>query len=648
MKKSTIFLLAAAVVLAVVAFIATRKGGPAAPKKLDIAGYASEAQLEAEKKLGLMDARPTIEHPIDEVVLERADSTIRLVRAGTGEEAKWRLAAPVEAPAVKYQVEQLLELFKTKTTRMDARAVKPGDLPLFDLEAERRIGLTLKSQGAVWNGVDLIVGQVVKDGEPGGEESVKGTWVLVKGDEATAFLIADKDLRTAASKTVADLRDKKVFDFEADAVSRIEVIDPSGAKVVVVGETVETPPAPDAGEDAKPTRSTTWTLSEPAGVKGDAAVSSLARSLANLRVNEFVPLSEASDEAKQALAGATWRIAAKLGESELKLIVSDAAKEPIWAQLEGKDELMTLASYAANNVRKGVDELKDKTIFDLNKDQVTALTLKGDAGPIALEKVGETWRFTAPAVKFAADPTSFLTSSAKLSAVRWAKPTELEAARAALAAPDIDAVIKVGEATHRIAISSVIADPAGGGAQNRWAVVGDVTGSEPFLVSDFVAKRFVTTVDTLRMKKLLPGGKDDIVALSIQLAGEPAVTLEKPSTGGGLTRVSPPAGKVSHDEAIRTLASTLGALDAKSFHDGKGAGVTGLAPDQATKVVIKRQDGSSATLWLSGTSAGDGQVYAQIDQGPLANTPVAVNEYQAKNIAKSLDELTKNAEIPSE
>lgn len=41
-------------------------------------------------------------------------------------------------------------------------------------------------------------------------------------------------------------------------------------------------------------------------------------------------------------------------------------------------------------------------------------------------------------------------------------------------------------------------------------------------------------------------------------------------------------------------------------------------------------------------------MYALVDQGPLANVPVAVNEYQAKNVAKSLDELTKDAELPSE
>ncbi len=389
MKKSTIFLLVAAAVLAVVAFLVTRKSGPDAPKKLDIPGIASEADLAAEKKLGMMDAKPPLVHPIDEVILEQPaelGGTIRLVREGEGETEKWRITSPVEAPAVKYPVEQIIELFKTATTRSDARTIKEADLPLFDLEAGRRIGLTLKSKGAVWNGVDLIIGQVVKDGEPGGEETVKGTWVLVKGDETTAFLLADKDLRTPIAKSLADLRDKKAFDFEADAVSRIEIIDPTGEKVALTSETKETPAAPDAGPDAKPTKTTTWTLSEPAGIKGDAAVSSVARNLTGLRVNEFVPLAKASDEAKQALEGKTWKLTAKVGDKVVTLTVADGAKEPIWARVDGKDEVFSLASYAANNVRKGLDELKDKTVWDVSADAVSELTLKGDAGPITLQK----------------------------------------------------------------------------------------------------------------------------------------------------------------------------------------------------------------------------------------------------------------------
>ena len=104
--------------------------------------------------------------------------------------------------------------------------------------------------------------------------------------------------------------------------------------------------------------------------------------------------------------------------------------------------------------------------------------------------------------------------------------------------------------------------------------------------------------------------------------------------------------QLANDEAIRTIVATLGGLEAKTFHEGAAIAVTGLDPAKSTKVVIKRADGTSATLLLSATSAGEGTVYAVIDQGPLANTPVGLNEYQAKNLGKSLADLVKDPAAP--
>jgi hypothetical protein len=74
--------------------------------------------------------------------------------------------------------------------------------------------------------------------------------------------------------------------------------------------------------------------------------------------------------------------------------------------------------------------------------------------------------------------------------------------------------------------------------------------------------------------------------------------------------------------------------------------VTGLDPQKCTTIVIGHADGSSATLLLSATSAGESALYAMVDQGPLAKVPVAVNEYQAKNLAKPLADLVKDAPAP--
>ncbi|MCC6625291.1 MAG: DUF4340 domain-containing protein [Deltaproteobacteria bacterium] len=660
MKKSTIYLLVAAVVLAVVTFLVTREGAPPPPKKIDIPGYAKPEDLEAERMRGIMDSPVEITHPIDEVILTREAAhpsgvtVIHLVRSGAGKDATWRLKSPVDAPAVKYQVERIIEVFKAPTASKYARALKESDQARYDFEPARRVRVTLKSQGAVWNGVDLVVGRLEKgEATPQGEAQAD-TWVMRADDPATAYLLAGKDLRTPADADLASLRDKKVFSFEADDVTRIEITPPDGKKVALAGTRSETPPAPDdtgaVPPDAKPTIKVDWALVEPAGVVGDQSISSYARSLASLRVNDFVPLAKADEAAKKALAGKLWRVKLDVvpggsGEAQSHtVLIEEGGGDVVWAQVEGKDELLSLQSYSAKNLRKGLDELANKVVFDVVPEDVTSVTLGGDAGPITVTKTGEAWAFTAPALPHPADPTTLLKQLGKLTAVRWARDDELEAARAAVAAPDFEARLetKAGVA-HAIRFGKL---PEGEAAErNRWAVVGDPATAKPFLVADHNAKRYRSDVTALRHKKLLAAKKDDVARVELTSPDGVVTVLERPAAeagGGELVVVPLPEGKKTKEDAARTLAATLGALDAKSFHDGKALSEAAL-DNKPHKLVVTLADGSSTTLLVSAKSAGEGEVFAIVDRGPLANVVVGINEYQAKNLTKAAADLVEDA-----
>jgi len=660
MKKSTIYLLVAAVVLAVVTFLVTRKGDAPPPKKLEVAGYARPDQLEADRMRGIMDSPVEVEHPIDEVILTRdaahasGVTEIHLVRTGAGKEASWRMTAPVEAPAVKYQVERIIEVFKAGAASKYARTIKETDLARYDFEPARRVRVTLKSQGAVWNGVDLVVGRVEK-----GEASQQGevpsdTWVMRADDPTTAYLLAGKDLRTPVDADLASLRDKKVFSFEGDDVSRVEIVPPAslgGKKVVLAGTRSETPPAPDeegnVPPDAKPTVKVDWALVEPAGVVGDQSISSYARSLANLRVNDFVPAAKADEAAKAGLATDTWQVKIEVrpGGKEpaqtFDLVIEKGGGDVVWAQLAGRDELLSLQSFSAKNLRKGLDELANKVVFDVVPEDVTALTLGGEAGPIAVAKTGDAWAFVAPKAEFAADPMTLLKQLAKLTAVRWARDDEVEAARAALATPEIEARLETkAGVVHALSIARL---PEGEGAEkNRWAVVGAVATGKPFLLADYNAKRWSSDVAALRHKKLLVAKKEDIARVEITAPDGSKTVLEKPAGGGELAVVPLPEGKRTKEDAARTLAATLGVIDAKSFHDGKALADAGLA-DKAHKIVVTLGDGTATTLLVSAKTAGEGEVFAVADRGPLANVVVGVNEYQAKNLTRPAAELLEDA-----
>ncbi|HRE90692.1 MAG TPA: DUF4340 domain-containing protein [Myxococcota bacterium] len=646
MKKSTLFLVAAALVLGVVVLLVKSGGDKPAPKKLDIAGYASAEDLERDKKRGLMDPAIVIAHPIDEVILEREDGKIRMVRDGEGDKATWRIAEPVDAVAVKWHVDAIVDVFRSPTTRSDARNIKPADFPLFDFEPSRRIGLTLKSKGAVWNGVELIVGQLVKEsgGDMGdGGDGVKGTWVMVKGDETVAYLLAGKDLRTPVNKTLSELRDKKVFAFEGDDISKIEITPESGPKVVLTSTTTEEPPAPDAGPDAKPTKKTTWALTEPANVKGDAAVASIARSLGSLRAEDFIPLDKADEAGKKALAGPAWRYAMTVDGKTETLIIAEGDKDKAWAQVEGRNELMTLSAWTAKNLEKGLEDLKDKTVWDHPLDSVTRLTLSQESGgAMTLIKDGTSWTFADGVAAFTADPSSILSGVAKLSAVRWARASEVEDAKKLLATPAITAAVEAAGKTLEVRFSAPL---EGDDAQNRWGVVGDPASGEPFLVSDFTAKRFVSKPETLRNKRVFADVIDQAAAITVTLAGSTDTVRFEKGEGGQFRLLGLLPSETQNDEAVRSLVSTLGALEVKSFHEGKNPTETGLSSDKSHVVGLELADGRRLSLLVSQTSSGDAEVYGLASDGPQKDVPVGLNEYQTKNIAKARADFV-NAAAP--
>jgi len=695
MKKSTIFLLVAVVVLAVVTFVVTRKGSEPPTPKLGLRGYATTEQLAADKTRGMMEAPVDVPNTIDEIIIER-DATnpkagsaprIHLAREGYGEAAKWKLVEPVEAPAQKYQVERIVQLFKGPATSKFARVLKDSDLARYDLEPARRIHLTLEAKGQLWQGpppdpkqaaseesgvtwadVDLMIGRVEKGDADERGNSSSDTWVTTAADPKTAYLIAGKDLRSALDVDLAALRDKKVFTLDPNDISKLEIAAPDGTKVVLTGTRSETPaPPPEDGappppEPPKPTVKVTWAISSPPGVTADSSVDAYARSFANLTAQEFVPLAGADEAGKKALAGKTWTVTATVTPKDgapatIALKIADGEGDTIWAELEGqtagREELIKLASHSAASLRKGLDELEDKVVFDVPPESVSALTVKGDTGPITVTRAadGKSWAFTAPALPYAADPTNLLRQIGKLSITRWAKPSERDQALAALATIDTEAVLTTADGKVRtVRFAKAAPDQAD---QGRWGVVlegaADMSKAKPFLAPDHAIKRFETSVAGLRWKRVIAGEKGDIKRVEITSAdGKETFTLERPPADPGapaqeLAVVNAPAGKVTKDETARTLASTLAALDAKSYYDGKAVAESGLEPGKVSKVVVTLDSGAQSTLLVSTKKPAEGEVFAVVDQGPLAGVVVGINEYQAKNLTRALSEFLEDA-----
>lgn len=618
--------------LAIAAFAVNREEAPPAPKSLDIDGFATAADLEAEKGRGILDGPADIAYPVDEIVITRGGETTRMVRTGEGKDLTWALAEPMVAAAVKYRVEKMVKVFKDKTSSVHTKTIKAGDHPLFDFEASRRIAITLKAGGAVWNGVDLIVGRVEESESQAAQGGVaKDTWVMVAGDETTAYRMGGKDLRTDFDAKLSDLRDKKLFTVKGDDLVHIEATAPDGAKVVLDGERTETP----AAEEGKPAKVTVkWTMTAPSGFQADESVKTFARNIANARTKAFVAAAEGP---KEGLGEATWHVTARTHDGQTIGVRLAADGDPAWGQVDGREEWVQIEAYSAKNLRQGVAELRDKTLWLVPEADITSVTFGAEEGkPVTATRDGGPWTLAGGAP---ADLASHLRHLATTKAKRYATKAEVPAATAALANPAFTATVQTAKTTITLTAGAEIAD--GDNKGNRWARV-SINGQpgEPALVASFAAKRFLKKAEDLKRKTFFDLKRDAIQRVEVIHPGGAKVTLERSAESGKLELLALPEGKKTRHAAVGTMVGTLPNLKAKAFEPATRPKAAGLVGESAYHVEVTDVSGGKHALLVSTETSGQ-DPYAMALTGPLANQVATINNFQAINLQKKAAELTE-------
>lgn len=646
MQKTLMVMAAVVVVLGAATWMLTAEEPQAERKSLSIAGYMSAADLDKEKSRGIMDAPLDLEHPIDEIIVSRdgGKEKIHLKRDGEGRDASWTLLSPIQAPAMKFQVDKMVKPFKDPSASIYSTTASGTELGLYDLEPERRLTITLKSKGAVWNGVDLIVGRTeTSESQAAEQDRGSDSWVMTAGDEGTVYRLAGKDLRTAYEIALSELRDKKLFSVKGDDITHVEVTAPDGARIVLEGTRTE---GPGAKPEDPPKVEVAWTLKEPLGFKADDSAKTLARNIANARAKDFVA---AADAPKDALAGPVWTLKAKTHDGvEIGLRIADGgdSDESSWAQVAGKEELAQVEKWSAKNLRKGLADVRDKRVWSVSDGDITGIRYAStDGAPApAVERRATTFVFTAPRAMAgqSAEVGTQLKSLAELKASRFALKSELEAAAAATASPEYVAGITAAGKTYELRIGARIDDESHPQKGQRYAVaVVDGKPGEPVLLQDYVAKRFQKSTEDLRRKKLFDFTKDDIQRVQIKHpGGGTTVTLERPAGAPALELTPPVEGKKTRAAAVTTLVNTIPNLRAKAFVADKKPAEVGLGAGEAFEVTVTLTDGKSIAFSFSEQSLDDSP-YARATGGPLAGQLLTVNNYQALNLKKTPDELSE-------
>jgi hypothetical protein len=214
------------------------------------------------------------------------------------EKDQWKFTKPVDALADSDAIQSLLSAVETGKISSVA-SEQATDLAKYGLNHPE---ITFTATNDVGKQSILIVGK--KD---------KNTYFARDLSRPTIFSVSD-DLHIKFSKSLLDLRDKKVIHLDASDAVRIEIHDPHGT--IVAGE----------GDGSQ------WKVEEPAAQKGKMVTSSkIFDPVAALRVSEFVDHPAASVVAQLAKPAIQIDLTDKDGK-KVTLRMSDPAGDSFYVQ----------------------------------------------------------------------------------------------------------------------------------------------------------------------------------------------------------------------------------------------------------------------------------------------------------------------------
>jgi hypothetical protein len=259
----------------------------------------------------------------------------------------------------------------------------------------------------------------------------KGVYARLVGRDG--YFLVPKYTAEQLMKSFNDFRQKKLFTFKGDEITEVTIADGGEPPIHLLKR----------GEN--------WTFLVPAGVAvANSKVKSLTNGISNLRVGEYLSTQPAPAETGLNTTSTTVSFKVAGAETTLrigKLFKNEKDQERFYAQVVGKDEVFTLMRYSRDNLVKSVDELKDKRLFLVAKEEITHVTLVHPdqklefEGTRAADKT--TWKMTSPQV---------------------IENVELEQLVATLATLDVDSVeaaksaAEVGIGTDSFTISFSLAD----------------------------------------------------------------------------------------------------------------------------------------------------------------------------------------------
>ncbi len=354
--KSTLILLAAAIVAGVVAYSLSRK--------------PTSQELSELRRRILPDLRP---EEVDALTVQEGKERIVCERDQKGE---WRIVEPIRAPADRWAVEAILDRLETAERVSYVRPERGRTLQLapYGLDEPLRT-VTLRAgppQEREWK---VIFGK-----EAGVAEAL---FAQVEGQPGVVAVPREVAEKTAV--TVAELRSKKL----APRISTLDL-----QRVEVSAEQAGDEPA---FEVACVKADGQWELRRPFHDLADGReVERLADTLYSHRIGADEFVADDPDRAPEhGLDEPSLTVVLGGEEESHKLLFArrDEREEAAWfAMLAGAPTIARVPASLVEALRRGPNELRERVLADFRPDDVARIALDGPAGELSLEKGDDGWR----------------------------------------------------------------------------------------------------------------------------------------------------------------------------------------------------------------------------------------------------------------
>jgi hypothetical protein len=309
-----------------------------------------EAAEKKAKKLVTLNALD-----IDRLSVVNAAGRIDLVH----KDGAWHMTAPISAPADESAVSSLVSSLTAAETK--EKIEKAADLAAFGLQppkAEITAGYRDRQE-------TVLVGR---------KSPVSQDLYTMRKGEPDVLLVSG-GLDASAERKPEEYRDKRLFSFDPDAVTAVTVVDGKDTLVVERSGNV-------------------WTITAPLRLAADETLAhGLAADIANLRASRFVvEAATPADLAAAGLKSPTSEVRAKLTSGATAIIrFGSADGSDRSAQVAGRPQIVRVADWSAKNVLKKANDLRDRRLFPVAKEQIAKLAFRTADKTITLQRTPQGW-----------------------------------------------------------------------------------------------------------------------------------------------------------------------------------------------------------------------------------------------------------------